>query len=290
MQKARPPPPPPKPKALSSNLVASAHHPRSRKRGLGWPWNQPSTHFALYEPHARAGKISWIFNWECWVPDSVPAGVEWVPCVRTAATARDQLDPFLTDILQNRGIQTSALLGFNEPEIPDQANLPADEAARLWTDVVVPAKKKFNLRLGSPGMSSDVSRSKPWLNTFLSLLDGAHEIDFLVLHWYGPRFADMRSFLEDMHATYGLPVWVNEFACSRMGDGEARVDEVEAFIREAVPWLEACPWIERYAYFGDQDVGTWVGRASNFTEEATQDATATDGRRLTRVSRLYCEL
>ncbi|OAP56802.1 hypothetical protein AYL99_08914 [Fonsecaea erecta] len=304
MQKARPPPPPPKPKSLSSNVVPPAtvskvNHPHRRKRGLGWPWDQPSTHFALYQPHATSGKISWIFNWECWIPDGVPPGVEWVPCVRTAANARDQLDPFLTDIIQNRGIQVSALLGFNEPEIPDQANLPAHEAAKLWTEVVVPAKRKFRLRLGSPGMSSDVSRSKPWLNSFLSILAGAHEMDFLVVHWYGPHFADMRAFLEDMHATYGLPLWVNEFACSTMGNGEAAsVDEVEAFIKEAVPWLDACDWVERYAYFGNKNVGVWVGRANNFTEEdedeeAGDGAKETDGRprpRLTRVSRLYCEL
>ncbi|OQV08202.1 hypothetical protein CLAIMM_12512 [Cladophialophora immunda] len=289
MQKARPPPPPPKPKSLSSNPAASHPNSHSRKRGLGWPWDQPSTHFALYRPYATSGKISWVFNWECWVPDSVPPEVEWIPCVRTAANARDQLDPFLTDIIQNRGIKTSALLGFNEPEIADQANLPAHEAARLWTDVVLPVKRKFNLRLGSPGMSSDVSRSKPWLNSFLSVLDGRHEIDFLVVHWYGPRFADMRAFLEEMHATYGLPLWVNEFACSKMGGGEASVEEVEAFIKEAVPWLDGCRWVERYAYFGNKDVGTWVGRASNFTEEAAQ-ATDTGGSQLTRVSRLYCEL
>ncbi|EXJ71864.1 uncharacterized protein A1O5_04365 [Cladophialophora psammophila CBS 110553] len=289
MQKSRPPPPPPKPKSLSSNLASSNANSRSRKRGLGWPWDQPSTHFALYQSHAASGKISWIFNWECWIPDSVPAELEWIPCVRTAANARDQLDPFLTDIIQNRRIKTTALLGFNEPEILDQANLSAEEAAKLWTDVVLPAKRKFNLRLGSPGMSSDVSRSKPWLNSFLSLLDGKHEIDFLVVHWYGLHFADMRAFLEDIHATYGLPLWVNEFACSRMGNGDAGIEEVEAFMREAVPWLEGCEWVEKYAYFGNKDVGAWVGKASNFTEEAAE-ATETDGRRLTRVGRLYCTL
>ncbi|KAJ9612430.1 hypothetical protein H2200_004027 [Cladophialophora chaetospira] len=288
MQKSRPPPPPPKPKSLSSNALSSNTNTASRKRGLGWPWDQPSSHFKLYEPHAATGKISWLFNWECWVPDSVPAGVEWVPCVRTASNARDQLDPFLTDIINNRGIKTTALLGFNEPEIPDQANLGVEEAVQLWRDVVLPAKRKFGLRLGSPGMSSDVGRSKPWLNSFLTQLQGKDEIDFLVVHWYGPHFSDMRAFVEDMHNTYQLPLWVNEFACSTMGNGEASTESVEAFLREAVPWLEGCDWIERYAYFGNKDVGAWVGRGSNFTEEG--GAADTDGKRLSRVGKLYCEL
>lgn len=288
MQKARPPPPPPKPKALSSQSSSSNVPSSSRKRGLGWPWDQPGTHFKLYEPYAATGKIAWFFNWECWIPDSVPAGMEWIPCVRTASNAREQLDGYLTDIIRNRGIKTTALLGFNEPEIPEQANMSVEEAVQLWRDVVVPVKRKFALRLGSPGMSSDVGRSKPWLNAFLSQLHGAHEIDFLVLHWYGPHFGDMRNFLEDMHRTYGLPVWVNEFACSSMGNGEASAQQVETFMREAIPWLESCPWIERYAYFGNKDVGSWVGRGSNFTEPG--GSPESDGKKLTGVGRLYCEL
>jgi hypothetical protein len=299
MQKARPPPPPPKPQILSSTASGSGSRSVGRKRGLGWPWDQPGSHFKLYEPHAAAGKISWFFNWECWVPDGVPAGMEWIPCVRTASNAREQLDGFLTDIIQNRGIKTTALLGFNEPEIPDQANMSVEEAVQLWRDVVVPVKRKFGLRLGSPSMSSDVGRSKPWLNSFLSQTQaqGGSEVDFVVVHWYGPHFGDMRAFLEDMHHTYGLPLWVNEFACSTMGNGEAPASQVGAFMREAVPWLDSCPWVERYAYFGNKDVGSWVGRGSNFTEDAGAGAgagagadPAIDGKKLTSVGKLYCEL
>lgn len=138
-------------------------------------------------------------------------------------------------------------------------------------------------------MSSDVGRSKPWLDSFLSQLHGNSEIDFLVVHWYGPHFKDMKAFLEEMYGTYRLPLWVNEFACSKMGNGEANAGEVEAFMREAIPWLDNCEWVERYAYFGNKDVGTWVGRGNNFTEDAA-GATETDNRSLTRIGKLYCEL
>ncbi|EXJ86376.1 hypothetical protein A1O3_03327 [Capronia epimyces CBS 606.96] len=283
------PAPPPKPKSLSSTPVTSVA-PASGKRGLCWPWDQPGSHFKLFEPYTSStGKIKWIFNWELWVPDSLPQEVEWIPCVRTAEQAKD-IDPFLTDILQRRERppRTSALLGFNEPEIPEQANLSVEAAVALWTHVVLPAKTKFRLRLGSPGMSSDLGRSKPWLDSFLARLGAHHGIDFLVLHWYGPRFQDLRVFLEHMHQAYGLPIWLNEFACSKMGQGEASADEVSDFLREALPWLDTCPWIERYAYFGHQDVGAWVGHASNFSEPVERPAES-DTKRLTQVARLYCE-
>ncbi len=312
------PPLPPKPKSPSTSKTTTSTttslSPRRRgsKRGLPWPWDHPSSHFKLYEPYISAGKLSWVFNWELWVPASLPSvGVEWIPCVRTASNAKD-VDGFLTDIIQNRGLKSEALLGFNEPEISEQANLSIDNAVEIWRRLILPAKRKFGLRLGSPGMTSDVGRSKPWLNSFLAQFedsggggttataDGAGQglagsgIDFLVLHWYGLHFADMQAFLEDMHATYGLPVWINEFACSRMGQGgeEASADEIEDFLRQALPWLDQCEWIERYAYFGNaqgRDVGTWVGRASNFTE-VTDGARDTDGRKLSRIGKLYCEL
>ena len=138
-------------------------------------------------------------------------------------------------------------------------------------------------------MSSDVSRSKPWLDGFFSRLGGGSGVDFLVVHWYGPRWEDMRCFLEDMHTTYKLPLWVNEFACSTMGNGMAKEEDVENFMMEALPWLEACSWVEKYAYFGNgqgRTVGDWVGTASDFLEPA-QGCDETDGRQLTRIGMLY---
>ena len=136
-------------------------------------------------------------------------------------------------------------------------------------------------------MSSDVSRSKPWLNDFFATLASGHGIDFLVVHWYGPRFADMQRFLEDMHATYNLPLWVNEFAYSTMGNGQVSVGQVEAFMREAVPWLDTCPYVERYAYFGHGH--EWVGTANEFNE-AAQGCEATSGKTLSRIGKLYTQL
>lgn len=287
-----PPPPPPKPSHLSQPHVQHKPRPRSGKRGLGWPWDQPTAHFPLFVTHPNPS-ITWLFNWELWVPPDQPPSIEWTPCVRTAGQSKDII-PFLTDITTNQGRRITHFLGFNEPEIPDQANLGVDDAVLLWRQSVLPAKAKFGFALGSPGMSSDVSRSVPWLDAFLERLGGVSGagLGFLVLHWYGPRFGDMRVFLEMMHGRYGLPVWVNEFACSTMGDGEASQAEVEAFLGEALPWLDGTEWVERYAYFGNgqgQDVGAWVGRASNFTEPA-DGCEGTGGRRLTRTGRLYLEL
>jgi len=226
-----------------------------------------------------------------WRPAGCPDSIEWVPCARTAQQCKD-IDPFLSDI-SSKGTPIKHFLGFNEPEHPGQANMKVEDAVRLWREMILPAKKKFGFRLGSPGMTSDVSKCRPWLDSFFQQLGGDDEIDFLVVHWYGPKFQDFRAYVEDMHNAYKLPVWVNEFACSKMGAGQASADEVEAFIKEAVEWLDQCEWVERYAYFGNaqgRDVGEWVGKSSNFTEPAEGSSSArTDGRTLSRIGNLYCQ-
>jgi len=147
----------------------------------------------------------------------------------------------------------------------------------------------------------------PWLDKFFTSFLQAREerddsslgrgvtasgVDFLVLHWYGIAAAEMFVFLETMHDRYRLPIWLNEFACSRMGGTESTETEVSNFLKEAVPWLEATPWIERYSYFGNaqkQDVGNWVGTRSNFTERQ-QKAVDTGGVVLSSVGSLYLQL
>lgn len=225
------------------------------------------------------------------MPASLPPSLEWTPTVRTASNAADVL-PFLTDIIgtQQRGQRVTALLGFNEPEIPDQANMSVEDGLRLWREVCVPARDRWGLRLGSPGISSDLGRSGPWMDAFLAGLGERERPDFLVCHWYGRRWEDMRWFLEECGRRWGMRMWVNEFACSSMGDGEVGEEEVVGFLREALPWLDAWEGVERYAYFGNgqaKTVGGWVGRASDFSRVKEGGV---DGRELTRVARVYLGL
>ena len=71
-----------------------------------------------------------------------------------------------------KGVDVKYLLGFNEPEIEGQANMIVEEAVGIWRDLVLPAKQKLGLRLGSPGFSSDRARSVKWMDGFLEGLGG----------------------------------------------------------------------------------------------------------------------
>lgn len=57
------------------------------KRGLGWPYDNQEEAFKPYDPAIKKGGLSWLFNWEMWKPKGLPAGLIYVPQVRTAANA-----------------------------------------------------------------------------------------------------------------------------------------------------------------------------------------------------------
>lgn len=251
------------------------------KRGIGWPWDNPASQFPLYASAISNNKISWLFNWELWKPEGLPSGLEYVPQVRLGTQAKDII-PFLSSFPEG---SVKHFFGFNEPDIADQANMGVDEGVKLWKDFVEPAKKKFGFRLGSPGVSSD-PKGKRWLQEFFQKLgrEGSDNVDFLVVHWYGMNVGDFEGYLKDMHDTFGKPLWVNEVACSCMGGRPegVRVEEVEGFLQEAMQFMDGCEFVERYSYFGSKtDVGDWVGKANNFTDE---------GKTFTRIGRMYTEL
>ena len=223
------------------------------------------------------------------MPGSLPAELEYIPCVRTGPQAKE-IDAFLTTLQRERG-SVPALLGFNEPDIPSHANMSVSEAVELWKQYVLPAKSKFGYRLGSPGISSD-PKGKAWLQSFTKELDGKDGIDFIVAHWYGADFAQMASHLGDLHHTFGKRIWLTEFAYSHMGDPFVPTEDmVSAFMSKSLPFLDECPFVERYCYFGPPaDVGEWVGRANNFMVDAGEAGDdVVDHKSLTKIGLMYCD-
>lgn len=246
------------------------------KRGLGWPWDNPESAFSIYEPSIKNNHIEWLFNWEMWKPKGFPAGLDYTPQVRLGNQA-STIDQFLTTL----GVgKVGHFIGFNEPDIAAEANMSVADGVKLWKQYVLPAKGKFKFRLGSPAMSNGPN-GKKWLQEFIQQLGGIEkaEIDFVVCHWYGTDLNNFKNYVEDMHKTFNKPVWVNEFAYSHLNaNQQPTVQQVEGFMKDALKWLDAQGYVERYAWFGAKmDVGAMVGSANNLT----------GGGHLTDVGKIY---
>jgi hypothetical protein len=178
------------------------------------------------------------------------------------------------DTLASKVASTGAttVLGFNEPELPSQSNMPVALAAQEWVRAIQPLRAR-GIQCGSPGISS-APDGVAWLQAFLKEIRArGSDVDFFALHWYGEGLGGFYDYIWSTYYQLGGPasgkkVWITEFAATNWSvDRPLARDVVEAFARESAAYLDGLDWIERYAWFGAmRDCGT-VGRWARMIDE-----------------------
>jgi hypothetical protein len=213
----------------------------SPKKGVG-VWAYDGAGKALADV-----RVSWFYTWQpttAGVP--VPSGVAFVPMVWNAT--------HVTSANLSKAKQVSdVLLGFNEPDHPEQSNMTVEQVLDLW-----PQLEATGMRLGSPATANDPREPGSWLERFLA---GARQrglrVDFLALHHYVGTFdakggtAELQAFLQGVHDKFDLPVWLTEYALVRwtVPATYGTREQQAAFAAASVDMLEKLPFVERYAWF-----------------------------------------
>lgn len=245
----------------------------SSKRGLCWPTSNPEPIFPFTKPGSQ---LTWLYNWSPLpTPSSTTPTLSFVPM---------QWNHVNIEALAAHVATTHAreLLAFNEPELPDQANMSPALAAEHWLTSIEPLRRA-GVRCGSPGISS-APHGVEWLEAFLRLIrqDGKGDVDFYALHWYGESLGGLYDYLWSTYYRLGAgkKVWLTEFACTNWRiEGAIRREVVEGFARESCKYLDSLEWVERYAWFGAmKDCGT-VGSGAGMMAEGEGE--------LTRLGREY---
>lgn len=182
--------------SIHSGLMAP-----NTKRGLCWPNDNKDPVFPFTKP---GSKVSWLYNWS---PNQTPnaSSIDFVPM---------QWNHVNIEELQGtvKAMNSSAVLGFNEPELPDQSNIPVELAAQKWLQYIEPMRKAGN-RCGSPGISS-APQGVVWLKDFLSRIRaGGSDVDFYAFHWYGVEIGQFYDYIWSTY--YQMPdqtkkVWITE--------------------------------------------------------------------------------
>lgn len=204
-------------------------------------WKFPGVNQALAD-----ARVSWYYTWSSSTAGiAAPAGVQFVPMIWGAA---DVNSAELSQAAQAGRI----LLGFNEPDNPQQSNMTVAQALSLW-----PRLMATGMTLGSPAATKSADIPGSWLSQFMS---GArarkYRVDFITAHWYGANFAtaaavsELESYLKAIYARYGLPIWLTEYA---LGDEAANSYPTEsqqaAFATASTSMLQTLPYLQRYAWF-----------------------------------------
>ncbi len=246
------------------------------KRGLAYG------HHSLADMRAISAGISWWYNW-AYEPDQAlragysSLGVEYVPMAWGAKS-----DP--ADLASKLLAGATTLLGFNEPNFFEQANLSATDAAARWPAIQSVADS-HGLRLLSPAVNfcgGGCHSTDPfaYLDAFFAACKGCR-VDALAVHVYvgckgeaGNHAKWLIDHLKTYERRFSQPIWLTEFACN----DAATEEEQRLFMVDAVTYLESDPRIERYAWF--------AGRADNVPHV---DLLGADGQ-LTALGRTYVGL
>ncbi|MGW0770012.1 glycoside hydrolase family protein [Streptomyces sp. NPDC002676] len=213
-----------------------------KKKGVS-AWNFTGVTNALAD-----SKAGWFYTWSSGKQQiTPPSGVEFVPMIWGKGSVTDAE-------LGQAEQQGKTLLGFNEPDMPGQANMTVPQALDLW-----PRLQSTGMRLGAPAVATGADVADGWLDRFMKGAASRHyKVDFIPLHWYGGDFdathatAQLRNYLQATHNRYRKPIWLTEYALIDFSTGTPRYPtqaQQAAFVKQSTAMLQGLPFVERYAWF-----------------------------------------
>jgi Glycosyl hydrolase catalytic core len=190
----------------------------------------------------------WNYNWSPRLLAAQPPDIEFVPMI-WGGNNEAFMQKVLTDYIypQVASGQSKRLLGFNEPDNVKESNMPFERALERW-----PLLESANVSLTSPGC---VQPDGPWMKGFMkNTTETCKRVDWVGVHWYGSSFVQFRNKLDATYQLYGRPLLITEFALANFTAKTVQENPISRaavlnFMKQALPWLEAQPWIVGYAWF-----------------------------------------
>jgi autotransporter-associated beta strand protein len=190
--------------------------------------------------------VLWWYDWN--IDQNSSRDLEYM------AIRQNQSWPSLNQNWQSLGVNT--LLGYNEPDQVNQANLTVSQAISSWGDLLA-----TGLRVGSPATSD--AGPDTWLIPFVQQAAAAAlRVDFVCTHYYQAHdptdpagcASQMFNFLLNIWNNTHRPIWVTEW-----NNGANWTDnnpwpvptyaQQQACIAAMENMLETTPFVERYALY-----------------------------------------
>ncbi|WP_421893181.1 glycosyl hydrolase [Marinoscillum sp.] len=219
---------------------------KSEKRGLGYGYHSQK------DLEVLAPGVSWWYNW-FYMPDEgvrdtyQQSGVAYVPMAWNGNFNKSETIRFLES-----HPEVEFLLGFNEPNFKDQANMTPSQAAAMWPELEELATR-FDLKLIGPAVNycgncvseNGTTYSDPivYLDDFFAACQGC-QVDYVAIHWYGCGGFDWYL---DLFKKYNRPIWVTEIAC--WDQDNISEDQQKSYLINVVDQMENDPDVFRYAWF-----------------------------------------
>lgn len=205
---------------------------------------------------------SWQYGWS---PQPIQcSGIDNVPMMWGASQVESEIS------------ESTWLLGFNEPERPEQANLTPQAAAIAWHRI----EERFpDRRLVSPATMGGLGQQdialkwmRDWRTAYIAEYGIPPRVDAIAFHVYGwgaDSFIEISERYKALATEWDVEnLWLTEFAMLA-GAGKApcwgnsfetQLPEAQRFIN----YLDSDPMIARYAWFASRiDIDAWYAIQPN---------------------------
>ena len=220
---------------------------KSKKRGVGYGSHSEADMAAL-----SAG-TTWWYNW-FHQPDAQVAsvyqnyGMEFVPMAWNGGFNEQAMRNYLS-----AHPEVKYVLGWNEPNFLEQANMTPSEAAAEWPRLEAIADE-FGLKIVSPAMNfcgncvteNGTTYTDPveYFDDFFAACTDCR-VDAIAIHAYMGTVGALEWYV-GLFEKYGKPIWLTEFA---NWENDPTLEDQKHFLVQAVDYLENEPSVERYAWF-----------------------------------------
>jgi len=254
------------------------------KKGIGLVLkvksNQPDeSTLQLNLKRILALQLSWNYSWNSVrVPEQSPC-TEFVPMIWGArgggegeAGIRQKIEHDV--IPQYKSGLVHRLLAFNEPDVKTQSNLSVDQVISYW-----PILQESGIPLASPSAGHALG---DWMQQFMTKVkSNGLRVDYVAMHWYkNPNPERFKSDIMEVYHRYGKrPILVTEFApadwtACTSNENKYTPQQVLAFAKEVLPWLERQKFVEGYAWFPFRPSSAAGTSSALFVEDYSETLTA----------------
>lgn len=228
----------------------------SQKKGIAYGHHDEQD-VALMSQH-----FAWWYNWGT-TPETDQnttwESPEYVPMMWSQYSSGSKMRDYLDD-----HPEVKYILGWNEPNFGEQANMTPAQAAANWhlvesiaddydLKIVGPAVNYSPGNVDIPGTDDDAD---PWL-----YLDAFFEecsdcrVDFIAVHCYMGGADDVKWFISEFER-YGKPIWVTEWAAWESWNPQNYNDQMN-YLASTTRWMEDNPMIYRYSWYIGRQFSKW---------------------------------
>jgi hypothetical protein len=222
----------------------------SRKKGVG-----VASLVSQASYRVQSMNPAWYYTWGAKGISGVQ-NVEFVPMVWGG---ENNIQTQIDEVKALGPGRQPVVLGPNEPDNVDQSNMSVSQVLQYWSEITDLAALTV--------APAPVHPLDPWITEFMQQVTAQLRPNYFAVHAYPGAdgtdvpssilqvAADFLSEIDQVYETYGLPIWITEFAVADWNATESVPNiyspaDVLVFMKAVLPELESRPHVARYAWFG----------------------------------------